>query len=71
MTAQQHLDLANQYHDEAMMHLNAVSSATVAGLDAPMEHWKEYTRLNKLANKHYGIWKGVSTRKLNRALAGI
>ena len=61
MTAQEHFDLYKHLNKQAMEHLRKAGEYELA-CDA-MGEYNEYLRISKLANKHYGIWMGVMTRK--------
>lgn len=66
MTAAEHLELSKKYREQAMEHLH---KANGGDFNYNYGEFHEYVRLDKLANKHFGIYKGVMTRKLNKALA--
>lgn len=65
MKREDHMKEAHKLQEEAMNHLNKVSAANGLGTD-----WVEYKRLSRMANKHFGIAKAISTREINKIKSG-
>lgn len=60
MTYLEHLELSEQYREQAMEALHRANSREFAPA------FNEYVRLSKLANKHWGIYQMVCTQRRNR-----
>ena len=61
----EHKELAERLHAEAMEALRRSSSHEYAF--EGMDEFDEYVRLDRLANKHYGVYRMVRTQMRDRA----
>ena len=57
MTAQEHFELSQALNEQAREVLKRF------GVTKDMKDFEEYSSLGKLANKHFGIYLAVQTRK--------
>lgn len=61
MTKQQHLDLASSHNAAARLALRRIVNNP-----GDWKSWEEYKSESKLANKHYGIARGMGTREIKK-----